>query len=396
MRISHVAAALACVSLCACTEEEREQIRSSDESFEWVQSPIVNGSRTHDSSIVDLTDGQLKAFGYLHRYGSNRTMFCSGTIIAPRVVATARHCVHDEDSPSSDTRPGDIQFSIGMFNSSPEYTFNVSEIHYNQNVDAAILVLSEDATAAVDGLTPIPMNRSGALSGFVGKKVQVAGYGNTVGNGGSGYYKGRYFAEVRLASVDNTMINVDGEGLEGICDGDSGGPALLTVNDQVVVVAVESNGAMSCVDVDHMTRLDRIASWIDSFDPDADSNENPCGNVSYVGYCDGNVAVWCNTEDGVSAIARRDCAAENKVCGYSTSYGYYCIDGNGGSTGGNGGSGSGGSGGSSGVTGTNGSGGSSVPTNTTRGCSSMPGQSQGIWGFLPVIGLLALRRRRNA
>ncbi len=331
---SHIGLFLAaCAAFSAChSNESTEKYAVDTRSYN-----IVHGSRDFDPSIVNLTSGQLLALGYLHHYGTPEKEFCTGTIITPWLVVTARHCVHDDKNCSDDetqevitdgdcepdTEPDEIQFSIGQYtNRSPTYTFDVQQIYYNMKADAALLVLSEDATQAVRGLTPIPFNREGdsALRQQKGKKVQVAGYGNNEGNHGSDYNNGRFFAEVRLTDFDDKEITVDGEGEEGICDGDSGGPCMWTINGSVAVVAVESRGSYSCVDDDQMTRLDKLANWIDHRDPEKDVSS--CG-IPNEGYCEGNVAYWCDEE--TETIYERNCFRDNSTCVHrDDGYGNYC------------------------------------------------------------------------
>jgi len=50
-----------------------------------------------------------------------------------------------------------------------------------------------------------------------------------------------------------------------------------------------------------------------------------CGGVTYEGYCDGNVAVYCNSE--VTEIVRYDCGADGLPCGFvDDETGYYCLE----------------------------------------------------------------------
>ncbi len=316
--------AIAGLSLCACdSSSQLSTVATKD--FR-----IVNGSRSPDRSIVDLSSGQLLAFGYMHFAGMANDAFCSGTIIAPRLVATARHCVcNDADADCSERNaqplsPSSIQFSVGQNTSStPTYSFGISQVHYNPDVDAALLVLSEDATQAVSGLTPIPFNRTSLNSSYLNKMVQVVGYGNNDPEYGS-YNHGRYFAEVKLTGVHETYIEVDGQGIEGICDGDSGGPALMTINNEIVVLAVESQGDVTCVDIDEMTRLDKLADWIDEINPES-----------------GGAAVWTcrpgaytdNDCDCGCGIVDKACAdSQASRCDYcyctGDGRGYYCGENN--------------------------------------------------------------------
>ena len=55
------------------------------------------------------------------------------------------------------------------------------------------------------------------------------------------------------------------KGEQGICYGDSGGPILWQPDADTapVLVGTEQWGDSSCVDVDHLTRVDVVAAWVD-------------------------------------------------------------------------------------------------------------------------------------
>ncbi len=273
------------------------------------ESSIYYGTRTPTS--ISLTDGQLLALGWLHSAGRPSSSFCSGTIITPRVVVTARHCFNDGD------RASELGFSIGMLRESPIHTFALSNFVVHDTLDIAVLILAENAVEAVPGLTPIPQNRTPLTESMIGKIVEAAGYGQTADN-----IRGRWFAALNLINVGLTSIMVDGRGVHGICRGDSGGPALYDFGDGPVVLATESTGSSSCVGQDTMIRLDPspAADWLDALDPDALS-VSPCGGITTLGQCNGDVLEYCYNNQ----VMHYDCAAIDQICAYQGPvYGYAC------------------------------------------------------------------------
>lgn len=272
---------------------------------------IRNGTR--DPQILPLSEGQILALGWLHPRGEPGANFCTGTLIAPDLVATARHCIEGRGGRN-------LSFGIGLFPNDPRASFAVAQAYAHPNVDAAILQLAVDAVAEVPELVPIAFNREVPdWEGLVGSEVEAGGYGETYDPSRFG----RYFAVVQLERIDDTFVHVNGRGLQGICFGDSGGP-VMTVNrqDEVVILGVESSGDSSCVGRDRLTRLDAIAGWIDQI-ASGEPPEDMCGEVDYLGRCDGVVAQWC--QNGV--VQERDCGRRNQVCAFiDDETGFWCAD----------------------------------------------------------------------
>ena len=259
---------------------------------------IRNGTR--EPQVLPLTDGQKLAIGWLHPPGDAGSNFCTGTLVAPRVVATARHCIEGGG------RRG-VHFGVGLLPSDPIHSFAVEDVHINNNVDAAILILAENATEVLPEIVPIRFNRDAPNQTMVGREVEAAGYGETYDANRSG----RYFAVVQLTRVTNTEVIVDGRGQQGICFGDSGGP-VMTLNEggEPVVLGVESWGDPSCFGVDHLTRLDQIADWIDGLTGLSPEAPEPCGDVTAEGECNGETYEWCQDD----RLRRRDCAIASLEC----------------------------------------------------------------------------------
>ena len=278
-------------SACAPPVEELSLGQRSD--------PIRNGTRAPQT--LELTEGQQLAVGWLHSRGRAWQNFCTGTLVAPRLVMTARHCVDGQ-------RQDSIAFGIGLMPNQPFAVLDVLSAHSHPQRDAALLVLTEDAVERHPELEPIPFNRSALSQDLIGRQIEAAGYGETYDRSRSG----RYFAAVALSQVTPTEVIVDGRGEQGICFGDSGGPVIMEIEEgQPAVLGVESWGDPSCVGIDHLTRLDVLADWIDEVSAEALRPPDPeCEMVPTGGRCDGEVLFRCRS----GRYEERDCADEGLQC----------------------------------------------------------------------------------
>ncbi len=260
---------------------------------------IVNGTR--DPLTVALSEPQVRAIGWLYYAGQSSSAFCTATLIAPDLVVTAAHCVNGVSA-------GEIGFGVGVDPGAPEGTFLSVGVFANPQVDAALVRLGEDLTLSSLDITPIPVNQAVLASSMVGRAVQAGGYGETYDTSRDG----RWFATVYVSELLGEEIVVDGRGDQGICYGDSGSALIdLDAAGDPVVLAVESWGDESCVDIDHMTRLDPIFAWIgpaiDGVDP-----PDPCAGVPSEGRCVDNVAEICRRD----TLRQTDCNALGTECVY--------------------------------------------------------------------------------
>ena len=235
------------VLVSACAEDDSSFFATQDQA-------IYHGSR--EPTVVDLSRGQKLAIGFLA--DPSGMEFCTGTLIDRDVVVTASHCTEGETATQ-------IRFGVGN-PQQPTALLRVAKVVEHSSLDAALLFLRDDAVSRVPGLEPLPFIRQALSREMVGGNVEAAGYGDT--HDGS---RGLFFVALTLTGIGEKEYDVDGHGQRGICFGDSGGPLLVSVHGDTLVAGVESWGDESCMDEDHLTRLDLAAGWIDnqqqSFDP---------------------------------------------------------------------------------------------------------------------------------
>jgi len=166
--------------------------------------PIVDGVRSTNTSVVFLYNLSGAA--------------CTATIVAPRAVLTAKHCI--QGSGSSAAPASQFRVYVGSSTSSLTAEYRVASVHpapgcWNLCGDASDVAMLILASPAREEPIPISFGSPGSLTG---QPFTAVGYGQTP-SGGSGT---RYQTEKTVDGVSRNIIYVE----PSVCSGDSGGPLI--------------------------------------------------------------------------------------------------------------------------------------------------------------------------
>ncbi|WP_394831565.1 trypsin-like serine protease [Pendulispora rubella] len=208
------------------------------------ESPIIGGA-------IDQGDPGV----VLVRFG--RGSYCTGEVVSPHVVTTAAHCVKGKSGWTVDT----TYDGRGTRRTVKEAYYHPSYSGTLGKYDVGVLILNDALS-----VTPIPLNRRALQNSDIGKNVRIIGYGDSTLDG-NGYGKRRQ-ATVKIVSFASTSVTIGNVRTDGKvqCYGDSGGPALLSIDGVERIIGFDSGNHSDVCDQDDLnTRADTTVGFIDPY-----------------------------------------------------------------------------------------------------------------------------------
>jgi V8-like Glu-specific endopeptidase len=257
---------------------------------------IVGGTPTTGYPAVALLYSEFSE--------TDGAQLCTGTLVTPRVILTAAHCVEFPDgaprqyvayfgsdvvSDADPQRIGAINVTSYAFH--PDWDINNLEGGH----DVGMVLLEQPA----DGIEPMLINHQ-PLDGHIGEQVHLVGWGRTNGDGEDFGIKRE--AMSALAGTDDLVMQY-GSATANTCQGDSGGPNFMTIDGVEVIAGITSYGNVGCDQFGVGTRVDAFAdSFIAQFVAANDPNGLPPSNGS-AGAGSGNGQGTGDTAGGATPAA---------------------------------------------------------------------------------------------
>jgi len=292
-----------CFAMTACSAAAGpgDDTESSDETAR----SIIGGTKATaypESALVDM------------KQGGQIVASCSGSIIAPRVVLTAGHCVHGFSGWNVTAPFANSQKASTTSAATYDWNNDTEYVNPNQH-DIGLIFLNSDIT-----LSSYPKISSAGLAS--GTKIVNIGRIHDGQFSSSSLYVS---SPIGITGGKSYGFPYDYVATEVIESGDSGGPDMLPGAAPHTIVAVNS-GAGGGTEV--LARVDLVYQWIQnqiaahaSASPPSNgsggstgSGGSGCGAVTYEGECQGNTVVWC--DGGLHSIK---CG----TCGWDAKNGFY-------------------------------------------------------------------------
>jgi secreted trypsin-like serine protease len=266
-----------------------------------VPAAAAAGAPSATASIVGghaVTIGEFPSLVYIEAVEGKHGFSCTGTVVAPRIILTAAHCVEDIEK-GTITPAHAYALSTGVADPSkaaPDNVFHIVATHvfpgFDPGVlhgDAAILVIDRPTsvpTLALAGAGDAALYAGGAEAQLTGWGLTKAGAKDppsnlrattmTVQSSNTCRQKVKAFYKPYLPAAQVCILSRDRT--SGGCFGDSGGPAIAKRADGTPVqLGVTSTGGPECSTRTPtvLTRADFISGWVGEWIAATESGGRP-------------------------------------------------------------------------------------------------------------------------
>jgi V8-like Glu-specific endopeptidase len=187
----------------------------------------------------EAIDGDLGVVGLMEE----DFVFCSGTLIAPRVVITAGHCLQDGSFDPDKLqilfgtgRPGDEAVVLDVI----DYQVHPGYSARGLENDLALVLLSDEAPTTA---TAWPILATPLSDQDVGQQLRIVGYGLESPYSGDTGDKRQGWTTLSSYTVETLVFGPDPS---QTCMGDSGGPIFIEKYGVEYLLAVASAGDAAC------------------------------------------------------------------------------------------------------------------------------------------------------
>jgi V8-like Glu-specific endopeptidase len=241
---------------------------------------------TRDEGIIGGTvDTGDPAVALLVFSGSQGSYVCTGTLISEDTILTAGHCSVKNDSCSGSacvanpasgyivlggTYPIDANWEI----KDPTWSAEVTSVHphpaYGSGANGApvhdVAIFKIAPIQVYSGTKPQPLAWLSTLNSAAfttGNTFKAVGYGVTNGSSGAGTGTKRKVT-LAIGGHNNTEFWYGGNGTN-TCSGDSGGPAIATVNGVPTVIGTTSYGDYNCTQDGVNMRVDAERAFLSQY-----------------------------------------------------------------------------------------------------------------------------------
>ena len=229
---------------------------------------------------------------------------CSGTLIAPSWVVTAKHCVDVFDNGQLLDPFSEIEFLTGADPNLPDKRIVGRSVylHPDAGIDLALVELAIPSEGTPPDISPILLARNPDLDQIL--DAEAAGYGTEA----DGHIGRRHFYLEEIIDWTELSVDVQSRAEDGLCFGDSGGPLLIPgPSGEPRLLGTLWQGSADCSGRDRFVRADTQLEW---FDKVMYALPTECDDTSGTPFCEGSVLAVC--ADGVKRTM--DCNQCTQLC----------------------------------------------------------------------------------